>query len=67
MRNLSALTKTELAVMSLVAQGLRNREIAKRLYNSPRTIDAHLRNVFDKLEVRNRMEAVNKLKEDKYV
>jgi non-specific serine/threonine protein kinase len=43
------LTKRELEIAGLVAQGLGNREIAERLVLSKRTIDAHLEHIFAKL------------------
>jgi transcriptional regulator of acetoin/glycerol metabolism len=52
----SSLTDTELAVAEQVAQGLTNREAAAHLYLSPHTIDYHLRQVFQKLDVRSRVE-----------
>src|SRR5215472_6347593 len=52
----SSLTATEVAVAEQVAQGLTNREAAARLYLSPHTIDYHLRQVFQKLDVRSRVE-----------
>jgi transcriptional regulator of acetoin/glycerol metabolism len=51
-----SLTDTEVAVAEQVAQGLTNREAAARLYLSPHTIDYHLRQVFQKLDVRSRVE-----------
>jgi DNA-binding CsgD family transcriptional regulator len=52
----SSLTGTELAVAEQVSQGLTNREAAAHLYLSPHTIDYHLRQVFQKLDVRSRVE-----------
>ncbi|MBV9941807.1 MAG: helix-turn-helix transcriptional regulator, partial [Solirubrobacterales bacterium] len=43
---------------TLVAEGMTNREIAARLYLSPRTIDYHLRKVFSKLGIASRSELV---------
>jgi hypothetical protein len=43
-------------VAEQVAQGLTNREAAAHLYLSPHTIDYHLRQVFQKLDVRSRVE-----------
>ncbi|HEX6520074.1 MAG TPA: AAA family ATPase [Streptosporangiaceae bacterium] len=50
------LTESEFAVVSLVAHGCTNREIAERLYLSPYTVNAHLRHVFSKLGIRSRVE-----------
>lgn len=53
------LTAKEVAVLTLLAAGLRNKEIAARLSRSPRTIDHHLESVFGKLGVATRAEAVS--------
>lgn len=45
------LTRREMEVAALVAQGLTNREIAKRLFISERTADGHLEHIRDKLSV----------------
>jgi DNA-binding CsgD family transcriptional regulator len=50
----SQLTPQELQVAKYVSEGLSNKEVAARLFLSPRTIDAHLRNVFAKLEITSR-------------
>lgn len=50
------LTASEERVVSLVAEGLTNPEIAKRLYVSSRTVQTHLYNVFAKLKVSTRAE-----------
>ena len=51
---LGALTKAELAVSQLVAEGLTSRQIAEKLFVSPRTVDAHLSHIFRKLEIASR-------------
>ncbi|MGW1875602.1 LuxR C-terminal-related transcriptional regulator [Streptomyces sp. NPDC001975] len=50
------LTKSQLGVVRLIAQGATNREAAQRLFVSPRTVEAHLRYAFDKLGVRSRVQ-----------
>jgi DNA-binding NarL/FixJ family response regulator len=45
-------------VLVLVAEGLRNKQIAKRLFISERTVKAHVSNVFSKLRVKDRIQAV---------
>jgi DNA-binding NarL/FixJ family response regulator len=50
------LTAQERQVAALVRQGLPNRDVAARLFVSPRTVDFHLRNVFTKLQVTSRAE-----------
>ena len=49
-----SLTPTEHAVSERVAEGLTNREIARRLHVSPHTVNTHLRHIFQKLAVSNR-------------
>ena len=48
------LTPQELQVARMVAEGMSNKDVAGQLFLSPRTIDAHLRNVFSKLGVTSR-------------
>jgi DNA-binding CsgD family transcriptional regulator len=50
-----SLTATEQAVSRLVAEGLTNGAVARRLYISPHTVNTHLRHVFAKLDVPNRV------------
>ena len=54
-----SLTERELDVLSLVAQGLTNREISRRLFISPATVRTHLEHIYEKLGVRTRAGAVN--------
>lgn len=51
------LTARELEVLSELQTGITNSEIAQRLYISENTVKHHLRNIMDKLDVKNRREA----------
>jgi LuxR family maltose regulon positive regulatory protein len=57
------LSERELEVLRYMAEGLSNPEIASRLYLSPNTLKAHAQNIYVKLDVHNRLQAVNKAKE----
>lgn len=57
---LSALTRRELEVLALVAEGLRNREIADELGLSPSTVKVHVNKILEKLEAQDRTEAVTR-------
>jgi DNA-binding NarL/FixJ family response regulator len=50
------LTESEFSVVTVVAQGATNREVAERLYLSAYTVNSHLRHVFAKLGIRSRVE-----------
>ncbi|MFI6326409.1 response regulator transcription factor [Nonomuraea sp. NPDC050556] len=56
-REEESLTKRESAVLRLVAQGLTNGQIARRLEISPRTVEKHVENARGKLGAANRTEA----------
>ena len=51
--SLQSLTKRELEILQYVAEEFSNREIADRLFISPRTVETHKRNLIQKLKVRN--------------
>lgn len=52
------LTPTEVKVLSLIAQGHSSKEAAEKLVVSKRTVDFHLANIYDKLQVNNRVQAL---------
>jgi two-component system, NarL family, response regulator LiaR len=56
------LSKRELEILSLLAQGHSNQEIAATLYVSLSTVKSHLQNIFEKLDVKRRTQAVEKAK-----
>lgn len=51
-----SLTPTELEVVRLVGEGLPNKDIAARLFVSPRTVQSHLRHVYNKLGLSSRVQ-----------
>jgi LuxR family maltose regulon positive regulatory protein len=57
------LTQRELEVLQLIAQGLSNDEIGKRLFLALDTVKGHNRRIFDKLQVQRRTEAVARARE----
>lgn len=56
-------SKREYEVLELIAQGLSNQEIAGKLFVSPNTVKTHSSNLFMKLGVRRRTEAIRRAKE----
>ena len=54
LRGLEALTASERRIAELAAAGLTNREIAQTLFVTTRTVEGHLTNVFNKLDVKTR-------------
>jgi len=57
LRNLG-ITKRELEILELIAQGMSNREIADKLFVSENTVKTHSSRLFDKLSARRRTQAV---------
>ena len=65
--NYLGLSERELEVLELVASGLSNKEIAGKLFVSVNTVKTHLKNVYEKLEVNRRTQAVEKAKSLKLI
>lgn len=54
---LTPLTKRELEVLTMIAQGLTNKEISQKLFISVHTVKTHVNHIFDKLGVNDRTQA----------
>jgi DNA-binding CsgD family transcriptional regulator len=61
------LSARELQVLALMTEGLSNAEIAARLYLSPNTMKTHAHNIYSKLDVHTRVQAVNKARDLKII
>ncbi len=57
---LSALSPRETDILTLIAEGLSNKEIARSLHIGPETVKSHLKSVFSKLGVERRAQAVSR-------
>ena len=60
---LDELTSRELEVLRLIAQGLRNREIAQKLVISEKRVGNHVSNIFTKLQVADCVQAIIRARE----
>lgn len=58
----SALTNQENKIANLICEGLSNKEIASTLFISSSTVKTHIRNLYSKLEISNRQQLIEKLK-----
>lgn len=56
--NLKRLSNCEMNVLKLLVEGQSNAEIANALYLSPSTIKSHIKGIFNKFGVNNRVQAV---------
>ena len=62
-----SLTATEEQVADAVSQGLTNRQVAKHLFMSHHTVDAHLRHIYWKLSINSRTQLTRLFVERAYV
>ncbi len=58
--DMEKLTKREREMLDLLAKGYRYKEIADRLFISFQTVRTHIHNIYEKLQVQSRTEALNK-------
>jgi DNA-binding CsgD family transcriptional regulator len=56
----SGLTPQQMQIARLIAEGATNREVAERMFVSPRTVDYHLRNIFQRLSINSRAELIRR-------
>jgi DNA-binding CsgD family transcriptional regulator len=61
------LSDRELEILLLIAEGLSNRDIADRLYISTNTVKTHISNLFSKLDVNRRTQAIKKARSLKII
>jgi DNA-binding CsgD family transcriptional regulator len=57
MAKMDMLSPREMEVLALISQSMTNEEIADKLFLSSKTVKTHLRNIFAKSGIRNRVEA----------
>ena len=61
------LSEREIEILQMVATGATNKSIGKELFLSMRTVEAHIHNIFQKLGVSSRTEAVTQAMRDKLI
>ena len=59
-RAVAALSEREREILLLVGRGMSNKEIGRSLRIGPETVKWHLKNLFSKLDVPNRIQAINR-------
>lgn len=60
--DLERLTEREHEVLELLAEGYLYKEIGEQLFLSPHTVKQHIKKIYNKLHVQNKVEALNKLR-----
>lgn len=60
-KELERLTEREKEILNLLSEGLRYKEIGVKLFISVETVRTHIHNIYEKLEVNSRTEALNKI------
>ncbi len=59
------ITNAEMKILKLMEDGYSNDDIANKLYISKSTVKTHINHIYSKLQVKNRVQAINKIKEIK--
>lgn len=59
----AGVTERQIEILSMIEQGFSNLTIANKMYISEHTVKSHLKQVFQKLDVSNRIESINKAKQ----
>jgi len=59
------LTRRQTEILSLISDGLTNKEISEKLFLSTRTVDMHVSHILERLNCRSRIEAINKVRDMK--
>ncbi len=57
------LTKREIDVLKLIAEGYTNEQIADKMFISKNTVKSHIKNIYMKLDVKNRIQVLKKIQE----
>lgn len=57
LEKMNAISRREMEILSLVSESMTNEEIAQKLFLSTKTVKTHVRNIFEKTGIRNRVEA----------
>jgi len=57
LNKMKAISRREMEILELVSESMTNEEIAQKVFLSPKTVKTHIRNIFEKAEIRNRTEA----------
>jgi LuxR family maltose regulon positive regulatory protein len=61
-RSIMDLTHKELEILKLIEDGLSNKEISEKLSVSLATVKTHINHIYSKLNTKNRVQTINKLK-----
>lgn len=59
----SLITPREIAILKMVAQGLRNRQVGEKLFISEGTVKVHMHNIYEKLKVNSRVALLHYVRE----